>query len=368
MDARRPVTHGDRSSRPNVKRVIRMNNIELICPVCDQLLAIDSGFAGGVCRCYHCGTMMTVPGGLGPQRPKRVTRPDRPETPTPQPQQEQSVLNLPPETVVFKTEDGREVRLAAGQTIPTARAASDGFPLSRRFFTVAVLTLGAIVLAGTLVLTIRSRLPGSAAGPASVKSSGSTRMSDDDPSSRTLRTETQWLAGNPYLGEETQFLGLPLRARVVIAIDASEASKPWLGLVKQAILAGIKAPRMLQVICQRGEFTWMYPSSLGVVEPDEVNDWGSFLADAEPQGDAEPGLLIRRALAGDTDQVILVLGSQIDSTVLESSLRGRQVVQLDIIAIDQDNPQLQELEKRYGGGYRSIETAQLQAWHAETAP
>src|SRR3954471_4025729 len=35
--------------------------IQLNCTNCKALLTIDEAFAGGVCRCRHCGTIQTVP-------------------------------------------------------------------------------------------------------------------------------------------------------------------------------------------------------------------------------------------------------------------------------------------------------------------
>jgi len=35
--------------------------IRITCTHCRQTLTIDDGFAGGVCRCQHCGTIQTVP-------------------------------------------------------------------------------------------------------------------------------------------------------------------------------------------------------------------------------------------------------------------------------------------------------------------
>ncbi len=59
--------------------------IELECPVCSELLEIDIGFAGGICRCSNCGALMTVPTNTGTERAERVGRPDRPDGP-PRPQ------------------------------------------------------------------------------------------------------------------------------------------------------------------------------------------------------------------------------------------------------------------------------------------
>src|SRR5271170_114145 len=35
--------------------------IRIACTNCKTVLSIDDAFAGGVCRCQHCGTIQTVP-------------------------------------------------------------------------------------------------------------------------------------------------------------------------------------------------------------------------------------------------------------------------------------------------------------------
>ena len=43
--------------------------ISLTCTKCNAELSIDDAFAGGVCRCQHCGTIQTVPKRLRPGNP-----------------------------------------------------------------------------------------------------------------------------------------------------------------------------------------------------------------------------------------------------------------------------------------------------------
>ncbi|WP_432799977.1 hypothetical protein [Poriferisphaera sp. WC338] len=38
-----------------------MSKLELECPGCESVLRLDKAFAGGVCRCSHCGMLMSVP-------------------------------------------------------------------------------------------------------------------------------------------------------------------------------------------------------------------------------------------------------------------------------------------------------------------
>ena len=51
--------------------------ISLTCKSCKKSLEIDDAFAGGVCRCQHCGTIQTVPA-----RRKGNSRPAGPTAPT----------------------------------------------------------------------------------------------------------------------------------------------------------------------------------------------------------------------------------------------------------------------------------------------
>lgn len=56
--------------------------IQLTCTKCQALLTVDDGFAGGVCRCKHCGTIQTVPAQIRrPPTPTGVGVPHAPDSP-----------------------------------------------------------------------------------------------------------------------------------------------------------------------------------------------------------------------------------------------------------------------------------------------
>ncbi len=40
--------------------------IRISCTSCKAVLSVDDAFAGGVCRCQHCGTIQVVPASLKP--------------------------------------------------------------------------------------------------------------------------------------------------------------------------------------------------------------------------------------------------------------------------------------------------------------
>ncbi|MCC5828276.1 MAG: hypothetical protein JJU36_02400 [Phycisphaeraceae bacterium] len=58
-----------------------MKSIHLQCPHCSALMELDAGFAGGVCRCFECGTLMTVPADPNQESPEMLVRQARPERP-----------------------------------------------------------------------------------------------------------------------------------------------------------------------------------------------------------------------------------------------------------------------------------------------
>src|SRR5580692_11714793 len=54
--------------------------ISITCNHCQTVLEMDDAFAGGVCRCQHCGTIQTVPSHL-----KRAASPTSGEAAQPLP-------------------------------------------------------------------------------------------------------------------------------------------------------------------------------------------------------------------------------------------------------------------------------------------
>ena len=53
--------------------------IQLKCTQCSTVLSIDDAFAGGVCRCQHCGTIQTVPAQNQASQPGDAAEPPSPK-------------------------------------------------------------------------------------------------------------------------------------------------------------------------------------------------------------------------------------------------------------------------------------------------
>ncbi|NJL31532.1 MAG: hypothetical protein HC898_07835 [Phycisphaerales bacterium] len=58
------------------------------CPACGKRMELDIGFAGSVCRCAHCGALVTVPGAPTPAQSPVIRQGDRPASPQQAPPQQ----------------------------------------------------------------------------------------------------------------------------------------------------------------------------------------------------------------------------------------------------------------------------------------
>lgn len=94
--------------------------INLTCPSCTAELEIDDGFRGGVCRCFDCGTLMTVPDAPDAGAAETLSRPDSPDAPVLAEIDEEAEFE---KTGEFMTSSGHRVRLSSRQLqqVPVAR-------------------------------------------------------------------------------------------------------------------------------------------------------------------------------------------------------------------------------------------------------
>jgi hypothetical protein len=125
--------------------------ISLTCTSCKKVLEIDDAFAGGVCRCQHCGTIQTVPSSL-----KKVIRPGSPGV---------GAKTLYQRTTT-NTPSGNAAAKSAGAAIatatPTRAAAPEGtiakptISRPRMMIALAIIALVVIISAALAVMRFHS--------------------------------------------------------------------------------------------------------------------------------------------------------------------------------------------------------------------
>jgi len=231
-----------------------MQTLELECPSCGEMLELDAGFAGGVCRCSNCGTLMTVPSDAG--KAERLSRPsagpsrgeelirdlprpggasESPRAPRPSKNKASSgkgkksrpsSASATIEPGEYRTASGKVVRLDASARVPMAgrkkkqiRAATTAI-----FFAVV---LGIVALAVVAIIAMVGG-PGKGGEGEGVEHEAVTPTGPVyDPNA------------NPYKLEFANAAGVPVSGKVAVVIETSNDSSRWLADAADLLVAGL---------------------------------------------------------------------------------------------------------------------------------
>jgi len=356
--------------------------IELDCPQCAELLEVDAGFAGGVCRCWTCGTLMTVPKNPSQEKAEALTRRDRPDAPGEGSSSERAEApkaegrsagraEAPPsdsasgstaaaESEVFTTESGRTVQVKTGK-IATARKRRTG--VRATVVAVFVLVVGGIVVASIAGIVALMNMP---AGEA-----------DESVDIEAIKAAERAELGydpqvNPFLLDEPNYLGLSLRSPVAVTIDSSFGTRDWLDLAKEAAVLGL-APGgegiEAQVIYWTHADPAVYPAEPEADLAGDEQALRRFLDSHGPQGKAEPGPALQAAMRHEPAHLVLVTGSSFDPQSIGSmseAISEDPGTRVDAVFIGGRIPdELEQWVQKRGGRAIRISTRRLQDWFSE---
>lgn len=320
--------------------------IELTCPQCQSELEIDEGFRGGVCRCFKCGTLMTVPDEPQTQRAERLDRPDLPEGARPQ--------TPAPAAGAYRTSSGRTVELSRTQVlqVPTARKRRMGVRIGTMAAVIllVLLAFGAVIYGGYLLLRPKLAV---------------------DPTTARLEEFGYDAAVNPFTLNKPNFMGIAATSSpVVFMSDSSAAMRSQLDLVKQAMLAGIRSLRPDQQVQLA-----FWNESGPVAIPDKPTAAGQLnleelqakMQDVYAGGGISGAPAFGKVTPHEPGQIILV------ARQLPMELEIRSILQyvndadarLDVVLLDGSSEQLKEGAQDTGGTYVELPASQLAAWYEE---
>lgn len=275
------------------------------------MLELDAGFAGGVCRCSNCGTLMTVPSDAG--KAESLTRPTSSASvgagglssmgvPDPGPRRSSSKrgkgkksksskskrISTTVEAGEYQTASGKVIRLEETTRVPMAegkrkqiRAATTAV-----FFSIVAMV---VIVAVVAIVLITGGPGGSGADDAEVAY---------DP------------AANPYVLEFANVMGLPVTGRTVVIVEASEYSEEWAKVVGDMVGAG------LAQASEDGEVVLIgaggSPVSYGNGSPSELpiaaGDVSGWFGKLPTTGTADVGAAISSALTVAPDTLIVLHG------------------------------------------------------------
>ncbi len=321
-----------------------MNTIDLECPGCDTLLELDRGFAGGVCRCSHCGTLMTVPeeGAAHAERLERPAAPgderiDRPDAPT---------RDAGPQT--FRTASGRTVTVEHLDRVPMAptkrhvvRAAT-----AVGFFAVVLGVLGLCAFAAYTMLI----------GPA-----------EETHTPAYVETFTHDPDANPFEIEAPNLFGLPLAERVAVVLDVTELDPASRDAVVAFLRDGLgrRAPGVrVAVWINQPEaeyeltFGWQ---ALPVLDSAVLLDRLRSIPSDQPGSEL---LRVAEDVAKENPGVVVfVTGRRVGDAEAEA-LRGLLPgVRIDAVMLDADSFAMEDLARATGGHYVTLDADdEFQRW------
>jgi hypothetical protein len=348
--------------------------ISLTCTNCRTVLTIDDAFAGGVCRCQHCGTIQTVPTHLkgGAQRAATAAAVSAAG----------AITGAKQQKAIYTRDRAAEsgVRISTGlDELAEVVASSGGIgsggsglragrlrQTSQPSPTRAVqpplkfwLSIASGVIAVLLVIVVWLSL-------------GKSAQRDDEASDNagspvaTIPTQVTPAPAGPH------FCGIALDAPVVIyVLDRGSATSEVFDALKEASYKSIEslgADRKFQVIFWNNGQDDSYPAGLpAYARADNVTACRRATEDITAFGQGEPTAALRRAFANKASVIILATGKglELDPGLVQQTLQIRKdsPTRIHTIAIgDVESPVLKEIAAKTGGEYKTITPSTLRAF------
>jgi len=317
------------------------------------MLELDAGFAGGVCRCSNCGTLMTVPSSAG--KAESLTKPtssasagsggmssmgvadrtSRRSGPAGKAKKGRSAKGRSIGTTIeageYRTASGKVVRVDESMRVPMAERKKKQIRVATTavFFSI-VAAVVAVAVVAIVFITGGSGGPGGGSGDISY-----------DP------------AANPYELPFANVMGLPVTDRTAVVVEASAYSADWAAFVGDMVGAGLSRDSAGGEIALIGAGAQPVPFGRGSpgslpIEADKVRGWFEKLpADAE----SDVAAAIEAALEQDPATLIVVHGYVDASDVVswDALLEGKDDLKLHVVHIGNSSPELEGWASERGG-------------------
>jgi len=345
--------------------------IKIDCPGCEKGLEIDAGFAGGICRCYDCGTLMTVPeSGGAAERLERTGRPDapgaRPDSPggvreeAPAPEADTFVTSTGKKVTVTK-EQLQHVVVAKKARMGVRAAVIGGFV----FFVLVMIVLLVILSANMLRQADLDRAARGGDGETSIGPNvvGTDVVQDlytYDPNA------------NPYFIEEPNLFGMPVEEgqTIVVVSDTSSAMRQHIDFVKEVLPINAKAigeAAKLQVgfAAEAGEK--VYPQ-----QPQPASQWDllafkGMAEEIQADGAIQLADAVEQAIGRSPTRLVLIFSLtpvSFEMDRIAALLEGKSI-KVDVIQLGRFDLDVQTFAEEHDGRYIELPDGQIERWYVE---
>lgn len=346
--------------------------ITLTCTSCRQVLQIDDAFAGGVCRCVHCGTIQTVP-----HISKRLGRPTSPveaakataakvmagpPTPPPAPAPGTGLDELAQVVASSGLGTGlKSQRLRRSNETPQPSPIASLFAsLSARPMFIPIVAIGAasVLLVGIIVGLLLSRgddpTPADNSSQASNVSSGA----DNTPLAPAIKGPT--------------CMGIPLQGpSVIYLLDRGNGTSETFGAMKAGVYKSLQTlggGTKFQVIFWMTDQPLEYPKdAMRYATGDNVEQARKVLDEAYAFGSSKIDGPLDKALRQDPAEIIIATGKgglddEFVKTVMD--LRKNRTTKIHTFSLGRfGSPDaLRKIATRTGGRFREVPDAELREY------
>jgi hypothetical protein len=331
--------------------------ISITCTNCQTLLSIDDAFAGGVCRCQHCGTIQTVPSkkkegagataaGLGVKTPKTLYQKRT---------RDASVGTGLDELAEVVTSSGL---VGSGLSSSSSRAARPpgGAAVEQKNNLTVIVGIAAIVVIALLIVilvVVMQNKGGSGGGTVAQRTSGGT-------------------GGSPGLtkGASPTFAGIPLNhPSVIYLLDRGSSTQAPFGSLKEATLRSIQSlgpERRFQIIFwDNAQDAGTFPPLLTYASEANVTNVRRQIEDVYAFGATDAAPALKKAVGQRPDAIVLVTGkgADLDDSFVQmvNDVKKDVPVIIHTVAINGSGQStaLKRVAGGTGGEYRELSEAEL---------
>jgi len=324
--------------------------IRLKCKSCATVLELDDAFAGGTCRCSHCGTIQTVP---KPAPRPMPTAPKPAPKPAPTARGRAGTSGATPtsgleELAEVVTSSGLAGSGLTGQSVftppPGKRERRRNLLIIAGSAVAAVLVLAALVWA---FLGGKNEAPTPGSG-----GSGAATDSGVVPSG----SSTHALAGPSFADFEIA------GKTVVYVLDRGDASREYFGPLKELTLRSIaslgKDRRFLVVFWDNGEPTEGVPTTPLPATTENVAALRAPLERVIAMGRSRFAPAMQSAMAVNPDDIIIATAKawQLDDAFVAEAmqLRGGSSTRVHTVSLGAGQGGLKDLAGKTGGQFREL--------------
>lgn len=344
--------------------------IRLKCKSCGTVLELDDAFAGGTCRCSHCGTIQTVP----KPAPRPVPSTTKPvPKPVPTARGRVGTAGAKPtsgleELAEVVTSSGLAGSGLAGSGL-TGQSVFTPPPGKRERRRNALIIAGsavaAVVVLAVLWWMFLARFqnvptPGGQPGSASTTGDGIVSGASGD-SGRTTVGATHALAG-------PSFADFAIAGKTVVyVLDRGDASREYFAPLKELTLRSIASlgrdRRFLVVFWDNGEPTGDLPTTPLPATPENLDALRSSLDGIIAMGRSRFAPAMHAAMAINPDDVVIATAKawQLDESFVAEAmqLRGGSSARLHAVSLGAGQGGLKDLASKTGGHFRELSLKQL---------